>query len=110
VPRRACGSLSLNITNPHLDLAVVRGNLAQALGLAGAHCIDREVTPQDRVDQRNASHWALLARDRAVLEAGAADDCWEPFSRDPRLGLWTDDFSNVLGAALLAPPRAASPR
>ena len=44
------------------------------------------------------SHWITIARNPRDLAALEAEEGWVPLPADPRARLWTDDYSNVLGA------------
>jgi hypothetical protein len=90
------GGLALfHLSNRHLDLQPVVGNLAAAEGLA---CLVRRDGGQDAGapdEHRPPSRWALVAREARDLAPLAADPSWAPARPDPRAGLWTDDFASV---------------
>jgi spermidine synthase len=87
------GIVALHISNRYLNLEPVLGNLADALGLAGLFQFDRDVA---RKPGKSASQWVLLARGKEDLGNLAHDRRWRPLERRPPLGVWTDDYSNVL--------------
>jgi hypothetical protein len=47
------------------------------------------------------SQWVVLASRSADLGAIADNENWRPLLADPSVGLWTDDYSNLL--AILHP-------
>jgi hypothetical protein len=87
------GILALHISNRYLNLEPVLGNLADALGLVGLFQFDRDVAGKPG---KTASQWVLLARRKEDLGNLAQDPRWRPIERRPPLGVWTDDYSNVL--------------
>jgi hypothetical protein len=90
------GVLLFHISNKHLNLAPLLGNAARELGLAGLFQDDSEVSEDEAKRGKFPSHWAALTRDPTVLEFLAENPRWVPLPEDPSLGVWTDDFSNIL--------------
>jgi spermidine synthase len=88
------GVLALHISNRFLGLEPVLGNLARDLSLAGLKQFDDESDEQFR--DKSASDWVLLARRSEAFGSLVHDPRWTPLKQDLRLGVWTDDFSNVL--------------
>jgi hypothetical protein len=104
------GILCFHISNRYLELRPVLANIAAAEGLAGYAQLDKEI----RVPGKFASQWVMLARrpehlarlttadTRIALFAGAGPLAallpapWEPLVPDPRIGVWADDYSNLL--------------
>jgi hypothetical protein len=87
------GLLAINISNRYLDLTPVVASLAADAGLAGYHWED----PYEEKDVgKEPSHWAVLARSVAGLDAFRRDPRWKPLVATPGARPWTDDFSNVL--------------
>jgi hypothetical protein len=86
------GILAIHISNRYLHLEPVLGNVAQELGLAGRVQVDRE---EDKPG-KSSSDWAVLARRETDLGELVNDKRWEPLELKPKLGVWTDDYSNVL--------------
>jgi spermidine synthase len=87
------GLVALHISNRHLDLVPVLGNLAQAAHLVGLEQHD----DSDEASDRLRSQWVILARrlqDFGRLAAPA--EPWKPLTGRPDVGVWTDDFSNLL--------------
>jgi spermidine synthase len=88
------GVLVVNVSNRYLDIAPVLGNIAEELGLVGMHRHDHE--DEDIVPGKYASHWVVMVKQRDVLGALWQDPRWEPIPTNRALGVWTDNFSNVL--------------
>jgi SAM-dependent methyltransferase len=90
------GLLLFHISNRHMDLAPVLDRIAKELGLAMLLQDDLRITPEQAVDGKIPSRWALLARRPSALEPFLADPRWRRL--DGGLGgeLWTDEFSDVL--------------
>lgn len=90
------GFLAFNVSNRYLDLEPVLANLAQGLGLAGWIRNDTGVTPQEIADGKFASQWVVLARRAADVASLASDPRWQPLRTRPSVGLWTDDYSDLV--------------
>jgi hypothetical protein len=91
------GVLALHISNRHLDLDAVPGNLARQLKLQALIRYDRvSKEDQDIYPGKTSSDWVILARDRANFGKLADDKRWRPIKEDPVVGIWTDDYSNLL--------------
>ncbi|MDE3051682.1 MAG: fused MFS/spermidine synthase, partial [Nitrospirota bacterium] len=88
------GVIAVNISNRYLHIAPVLGNLAEELHLVGLHRHDHE--DEDIVPGKYASHWVVVAKQREALGTLLEDKRWEPIPKNPALGVWTDNFSNVL--------------
>jgi hypothetical protein len=90
------GLLVFNITNRHLDLQTVIGNLAEDAGLTTRVQHDLSIDPRDGGRGKMASQWAIVAR---------SDNDFGPLASDPRwtrpriragTAAWTDNFSSLL--------------
>lgn len=91
------GVLAVHISNRHLDLRPVLGNLAKACILVARICEDEEGDDSDEEDKaRFGSTWILLARHELDLGSLATSPNWKELPPDDKQRLWTDDFSNVL--------------
>lgn len=95
---RPNGIVAFHITNQYLDLVPVLARLAADAGVAA-------LMPGPRLDiqldERLAalpSSWVAMARDPARFAQLAAEENWGPLPKAPSARVWTDDFSNVLGA------------
>ena len=90
------GVIAVHISNRYLNLEPIIGALADREGIFALAKVDSGIPSHDLKQRRPASHWVMLARDRnalAFLEGGAG---WRPAIVNPAIGLWTDDYSNVL--------------
>jgi len=98
------GVLMIHISNRHLDLAPVVGNIAKELAeeeepnLAALRCDDNEDS-----ECKSRSDWIALARAPKRLDPlrlKPADDedgsPWEEIPRYEKTVIWTDDFSNII--------------
>jgi SAM-dependent methyltransferase len=90
------GLLIVNIANRYLSLNPALGNLAADLGLEG-----RAQSGYGDYDlMKFASAWVVLARREEdfgdLLSKKDGNDSWEPLQRDAKVGVWTDDYSNLL--------------
>lgn len=90
------GLVAFHISNLQLDLSPVLGSVATELGLHAVEWEDTRRTPRQRLEQKNASKWVVLARTAEAMRTITRDPRWVT---PPRGGpVWTDDYSNVLGA------------
>jgi hypothetical protein len=89
------GVLVHHISNRHLELEPVVGDLARDRGLT---CYAQFDVETENSPYKLASHFTVLARDEADLGSLPNDPRWQPCatSDDPD-NVWTDDFSNILG-------------
>lgn len=90
----ADGIVALHISNRYLGLEPVLGNLAQDLSMIGLKQFDDESNQQ--FPGKSSSDWVLLARHKEAFRGLLDDARWTQLKQDTRVGLWTDDFSNVL--------------
>jgi hypothetical protein len=93
------GVLAVHISNRHLDLEPVLGNLAQDLGLIALRQYDRDAESRP-VPGISVSDWVVLARRREDLGKLAEDERWKAAAMNPKVGIWTDDYSNLLSVFL----------
>jgi hypothetical protein len=105
------GILCFHISNRYLHLRPVLANIAAAEGLTGRVWVDTNIRS---IPGKFASEWVVLARRPEQLErlgttgtrralaavAGSVATLWsapwEPLEPDPKVGVWTDDYSNLL--------------
>jgi hypothetical protein len=90
------GIIALHISNRHLDLEPVLGELAAAAGMTALTQMDFNREPGDRPNYKLSSHWVLMGRTAEDLAPFTDDPRWKPTRRLPDGAVWTDDFSNVL--------------
>jgi len=91
------GAIALHITNRYFDLAPIIARIAPEAGLVA---YDWDFKPPPRTDFAilSVSHWIVLARNPADLGAIATNGHWTRRNPDPKVRLWTDDYSNLLAA------------
>jgi hypothetical protein len=89
------GRLALHISNLHLDLRPVAGNLGRDAGLA---CLyrDDDATDEQAAEGKASSRWVVMARSAADLGSLATSRHWQPLAGDPGGKVWTDDYSSLL--------------
>jgi hypothetical protein len=93
------GILAVHISNRHLDLQPVLANLARELKLFARRQYDNDADKRP-VPGISTSDWVVLARRREDLGKLADDERWNPVQTDPSVGVWTDDYSNLLSVFL----------
>jgi hypothetical protein len=86
------GLLVFHISNRYLDLEPVLANLAADAGLAGLI----EADDANGLASKASSTWVVLARQEGTLERLAQDGRWRALKVRPDVGVWTDDYSNLL--------------
>jgi hypothetical protein len=89
------GLLILHLSNRYLSLEPVVANLADDARLGG-RLIRHDHDPA--AEGATSSTWAVLARTSAALGNLARDPGWTAakLEPNPRVGVWTDDFHNLL--------------
>jgi spermidine synthase len=89
------GMLMFHISNRYLDLRPVLANLAAD---AAQVCIYQDYQVSEAEQSTYASHsmWVVMARSQKDLGELAQDERWTQAAPDPRVGLWTDEYSNIL--------------
>ncbi len=98
------GVLAFNITNANLDLSPILDALTADGGLAGLIQEGRVENQKQLLEGKDASKWAVIARDRAALFPLEHDPRWIPLPSKPgRLPdsryVWTDDYSSIFTVA-----------
>jgi hypothetical protein len=93
------GVLAMHISNRNLELATVVVGVAQSHGL-----IARVYEGGDVEEDADQIKWipkvAAIARRDEDVGALAKSEFWPIRERDPRQRVWTDDYSNVVGAMI----------
>ncbi|HVM81102.1 MAG TPA: hypothetical protein VMU06_18925 [Stellaceae bacterium] len=94
------GYLVFHISNRYLDLHPVLANIAADLGLAVLSRSDDERIEGDDedTDEKDRSDWVVMARTKEDLAPLAGIEDWTTLETDPRVGVWSDDYANLLGA------------
>ena len=90
------GILAFNITNRHLDLQTVIGNLAADAGLTSRVQHDLSIDPRDAGRGKMGSQWAIVARSARDLGPLATDPRWIRPRIRPNTTVWTDNFNSLL--------------
>jgi hypothetical protein len=88
------GLLVFHISNRHLDLEPVLSRLAGELNLNAL--VRRDQVDVDDGSGRSSSVWVAMARDTNAMAALKASGLWERVHGLETVGVWTDDFSNIL--------------
>jgi hypothetical protein len=88
------GVLVMHISNRHLRLAPIVARLAASQGLYALQQV--ELTKPGWPEGKMESHWIVMSRNRADLDALSNDSRWSALVASPETPLWTDDFSNIL--------------
>ena len=79
-----------------VDHALALRNQVHKLGLV---CFGRADRPKEASQQtagKSASVWLVMARTPEDLGELSHHPAWRPIGPDPRMRVWTDDFSDVL--------------
>jgi spermidine synthase len=89
------GLLALHLSNRYLSLEPVVANLAEDARLGG-RLIRHDLNPT--AEGATSSTWAVLARTPEALGDLTRDPGWTAakLEQNPRVGVWTDDFHNLL--------------
>jgi hypothetical protein len=95
----ATGMVIMHLSNRHLELASVVAGVAEANRMV-TRLNDDETDDTDDDEYRFESTVAAVARKDADFGALAASKHWEVKAADPDQRVWTDDYSNVVGAIL----------
>ncbi|MDO8588860.1 MAG: hypothetical protein Q7T82_17675 [Armatimonadota bacterium] len=90
--------IAFHITNRYLELKPVVGDLASDAGLVCYAEDDSNITQDQRKSGKAASKWVIMARREADMGGLPRDRRWQEVSGRPGVRVWTDDFSNILGA------------
>jgi len=93
---RPGGWIALHISNQYLDLRPVVANIAQHFGLICVAGIDTDVQHQRAYPGKEGSVWLLLVPELSDAVPLAQDGRWTRLDPEPHIGLWSDDFSNVV--------------
>ena len=88
----------IHISNPHVSLGPVLGNLAADAGSRCWICRDQFVTTGLQESGREPPLYAVIAREKAHLGQlldSKSDLPWIEITPDEPEAAWTDDFSDV---------------
>ena len=92
------GVLAFHISNRYLDIEPVLADLAGDARLTCWTRRDLVLNPDEREAGKSPSQWVVMAREKAHLEKLVRDRRWELARGGRPPSVWTDDFSNLLGA------------
>jgi hypothetical protein len=91
------GIVAMHVSSRYMELVSVVAGIAQANGL------EARINPPEEVDveaYQFATAVVAAARKTADFGALATERNWVPVRPDPRQWVWTDDYSNVIGAMI----------
>jgi hypothetical protein len=89
------GAVVMHVSNRHLDLETV------VVGIADANDLKSWVYNEDSGrdgDYIFSTDVVISAREDADVGRLASSKSWEQTEADDRVRVWTDDYSNILGA------------
>jgi len=92
------GAIIFHITNQYLNLAPVLANLAADAGVAAMVPGPHFALPSGPRFAHMESHWVAIARDARTLAPLASQEGWKSATPQPGARVWTDDYSNLVGA------------
>ena len=96
---KAHGLIAFHVSSRFFDLPPVVARIAADRRLAGYVRYDNDVTPEKAAQAKRPSIWVVLARDgNDVGQIARSGPRWVPLVSDAGDPLWTDDYTNVLGA------------
>ena len=90
------GMLAFHISNRHLRLAPPLAVLAANAHLVSLIDTDTAVTPAQAATGKLASQWMVMTRTPADLGELASTPHWQAAAVDPKMPVWTDDYSSLL--------------
>jgi hypothetical protein len=92
------GIVLMHVSNRHMELASVVAGIAHANGLVSR--VNNRAARDDEEDVRYifTSTAVISAREEKDFGELLDDKDWQPIELDPKQRIWTDDYSNVLGA------------
>lgn len=94
----ANGIAMFHISNQYLDLAPVLANLAADAGFAAMVPGPRLSLPVEDPLAQMESNWIAISRQAQNLAVLESQEGWGPAKARQDARLWTDDYSNILGA------------
>jgi SAM-dependent methyltransferase len=93
------GIVAMHVSNKNLEIASVVAGIAEANG-AIARVYDGGDFEEDASQHRWIPRVAAVARSEKDFGALAKSEYWPARERDPNQRVWTDDYSNIVGALL----------
>jgi hypothetical protein len=96
------GLIVFQVSNLYFNFAPILGNLAQDAHMVAFIGNDTYVTQAQQDAGKRPSIWVVMANKPedldALTSATGVSFRWEPLHGRPNSRLWTDDYSNLLGA------------
>ena len=93
------GIVVVHVSNPHLDLASVVAGIADANG-AITRLNDGSDVDADESEHKYVATVAAVARSDDDFGPLVRSEAWPILQRDRSQRVWTDDYSNIVGALL----------
>ena len=92
------GIVLMHVSNRHLELASVVAGIARANGLVSR--VNNRAARDDEEDAKYIFTSTVVTSAREEKDFGELleDKDWQPIEPDPNQRVWTDDYSNVVGA------------
>ncbi len=90
--------LLFHITNRHLDLAPAIANLVRNAGVVALYQLYLPPPAAWATLEQTPSKWVAIARRAEDLGFLAGDPRWTPLQPQRQAAVWTDDYSNLIGA------------
>ena len=92
------GIVLMHISNRHLELASVVAGIAQANGLVSRQNNRAAREGEDDSKYLFTSNVIISAREEKDFGPLLEDKDWTEIAADPKQRVWTDDYSNIIGA------------
>jgi hypothetical protein len=93
------GMVLVHVSNRHMELSSVVAGIAHANGLVT--WVDDKGTDEDEANYKYTSTVCAVARDEDDFPTDMAEnDDWELEEPDEDQWVWTDDYSNIIGAMI----------
>ena len=94
------GIVLMHVSNRHLELSSVVAGIAQANGLVSR--VNNRAAHDDEDDSKYIFTSTVVISARAEGDFGVLlqDEDWQEVDVDPAQRVWTDDYSNVIGAVI----------
>jgi hypothetical protein len=93
------GIVAVHVSNRHLELASVVAGIATANDMVARVNDGADITEND-AEYIFTGTVVAVARDNADLGRLGKSEYWELQTPDPKQWVWTDDYSNIVGALL----------
>ena len=91
------GLIAFHVSNRYLELTPVLAATAQRAGLIAWDMLDG-TTDSEAKEGKTQSNWVLLANEETPVSKLNKPEYWDVVIVPPGKRIWTDDYSNVLGA------------